>query len=160
MSRDDVDSGSRPPRRNKPGSNPPPLPKPGRDGSGFEPSTFQPNPVGTGGSGKPRGTKTGGSRKSGEGKFEMPAPGPSWYERILFGRVSSGQLSQFCRQFGTYLHSGVDYIRALSSLEKQFKQHSPGTGDRPPPGRHPERIRRSKMRWPPSRRRSARCSSA
>jgi len=121
MSRDDIDSGSRPPRRNRPGSNPPPLPNSARDGSSFEPSTFRPNPVGSAGSGKPRAAKTGGSRERGEGKFEIPAPGPSWYERILFGRVSSGQLSQFCRQFGTYLQAGVDFNRALSSLDKQFR---------------------------------------
>ena len=126
MSRDDVDSGSRPPRRSKPGSNPSARPKSGPDGSSFEPSAFQPNPVSSGGTGKPRGTKTGGSRQRGEGKFEIPADGPSWYERILFGRVSSGQLSQFCRHFGTYLHSGVDYIRALSSLEKQFSRTALG----------------------------------
>ncbi len=45
--------------------------------------------------------------------------GPSWWERIIFGRISSGQLSQFCRQFSAYLNAGVDITRALSSLEKQ-----------------------------------------
>ena len=35
-------------------------------------------------------------------------------------RVSSGQLAQFCRQFGSYLNAGVDYSRTFSSLEKQF----------------------------------------
>jgi len=51
---------------------------------------------------------------------EPVAPGPKWYERIIFGRVSSGQLSQFCRQFASYLHAGVDYNRTFSSLEQQF----------------------------------------
>jgi type II secretory pathway component PulF len=34
--------------------------------------------------------------------------------------VSSGQLAQFCRQFGHYLDAGVDFTRTLSSLERQF----------------------------------------
>ena len=51
---------------------------------------------------------------------EPLAPGPKWWERIFFGRVSSGQLAQFCRQFASYLNAGVDYSRTFSSLEKQF----------------------------------------
>jgi type II secretory pathway component PulF len=53
--------------------------------------------------------------------FETPAEGPRWYERILFGRVSSGQLAQFCRQFSHYLDAGVDMIKTLTSLERQFR---------------------------------------
>jgi len=54
-------------------------------------------------------------------KLEIVEPGPKWYERIVFGRVSSGQLSQFCRQFASYLNAGVDYDRSLSSLYRQFQ---------------------------------------
>jgi type II secretory pathway component PulF len=53
--------------------------------------------------------------------FERPAEGPRWFERILFGRVSSGQLAQFSRQFGHYLNAGVDFTRSLSGLERQFR---------------------------------------
>jgi type IV pilus assembly protein PilC len=126
MSRDFEDSGPRPPRRKKPASNPPPLPDSGPNGAGMGPSTFRPNPVGSGGSTKPRATRSGVSRERSEKKSEAPAVGPSWYERILFGRVSSGQLAQFCRQFGTYLHSGVDFSKSLSSLEKQFARTALG----------------------------------
>jgi type II secretory pathway component PulF len=81
-------------------------------------STFRPNPIGTGSAGKSRGSKKPGPYDRPE-KFEVPVGGPSWWERILFGRISSGQLSQFCRQFASYLNAGVDITRALSSLEKQ-----------------------------------------
>ncbi len=54
------------------------------------------------------------------------ADGPGWGERILFGRVSSGQLAEFSRQFAAYLHAGVDIIRALTSLEKQYKMTALG----------------------------------
>jgi type II secretory pathway component PulF len=59
-------------------------------------------------------------------------------ERILFGRVSSGQLAQFCRQFAAYLNAGVDFTRALSSLEQQFS----GTALGPIVGRLQLSIRR------------------
>ena len=45
---------------------------------------------------------------------------PSLWERIFFGNVSSGQLSQFCRQFAAFLEAGVDIFKSLNSLEKQF----------------------------------------
>ncbi len=137
MSRDDLDSGSRPPRRSKPGSNPPPVPRSSRDESGLEPSTFRANSTGAGGASKPRGTKAGGPRERGERKSETPAAGPTWLERILFGRVSSGQLAQFSRQFGAYLHAGVDITKALASLEKQFS----GTAMGPVIGRLQDAMR-------------------
>jgi type II secretory pathway component PulF len=96
------------PRRAPRGDDDPPR-NPTRPGSGE--STFKPAP-GRSASSRPSGTLR-----------EVVEPGPKWYERVLFGRVSSGQLAQFCRQFGSYLHAGVDYNRALSSLEQQF-QHS------------------------------------
>jgi type II secretory pathway component PulF len=51
---------------------------------------------------------------------EIERGGPGWWERIFFGRVSAGQLALFCRQFAAYLDAGVDLIKALSSLERQF----------------------------------------
>ena len=81
-------------------------------------STFRPNPPRAKAAGKPSGSKTPGPYDRPE-KFEVPVGGPSWWERIMFGRISSGQLSQFCRQFSAYLNAGVDITRALSSLEKQ-----------------------------------------
>jgi len=35
--------------------------------------------------------------------------------------VSSGLLAQFCRQFASYLHAGVDIVKALHGLGKQFQ---------------------------------------
>jgi type II secretory pathway component PulF len=84
-----------------------------------EASTFRPNPVGSEALPRARAAKRS-IKTDGEPKVEVVAKGPNWMERILFGRVSSGQLCQFCRQFGAYLNAGVDLNRALSSLGKQF----------------------------------------
>ena len=70
--------------------------------------------------------------------FEKPVGGPSWWERILLGRVSTGQLAQFCRQFAAYLSAGVDFTKSLSSLERQFS----GTALGPILGRIQLSIRR------------------
>ena len=70
--------------------------------------------------------------------FERPAGGPTWWERILLGRVSTGQLAQFCRQFAAYLSAGVDFTESLSSLERQFS----GTALGPILGRIQLAIRR------------------
>jgi len=91
-------------------------PRPAASGQGE--SVFRPNPIGSESAGNPRGSKTTSPYDRPE-KFEAPVGGPSWWERIIFGRISSGQLSQFCRQFAAYLNAGVDITRALSSLEKQ-----------------------------------------
>ncbi|OJW22579.1 MAG: type II secretory pathway, component PulF [Planctomycetales bacterium 71-10] len=113
---DDVDP--TPPRRPRPSPDDPP-PNPPR--AGFGDSTFRPSP-GPPAPGKPRS-----SRKPVDGfRMEAAEPGPKWYERILFGRVSSGQLAQFCRQFASYLNAGVDYDRALSSLGRQFERTALG----------------------------------
>ncbi len=57
----------------------------------------------------------------------IPASGgPKLVERILFGRVSSSHLAQFCRQFGTYSDAGVDLIKSLQSLQKQFARTALG----------------------------------
>jgi type II secretory pathway component PulF len=55
-----------------------------------------------------------------------PGKGPSWYERIFFGRVSSGQLATFCRQFAAYLNAGVDIGKAMTDLQKQFRMTALG----------------------------------
>jgi type II secretory pathway component PulF len=89
-------------------------------------STFRPSPAAAGASSRARGGRSKSSGDRREPTLEIPEKGPAWWERILFGRVSSGQLSQFCRQFGSYLHAGVDYTRALSSLEKQFSRTALG----------------------------------
>ncbi len=47
-------------------------------------------------------------------------------ERVLFGRISSGLLSQYCRQFGVYLNAGVALTRVFDSLSKQFKATAMG----------------------------------
>ena len=130
MSRDPEDLGSSQPRRprppagapKRPGAQPPPVPQTG-DPDG---TTFRPNPARPGSSSR---TAAGAGAKSAKGtrstQFDSEhreplAPGPKWWERIFFGRVSSGQLAQFCRQFASYLNAGVDYSRTFSSLEKQF----------------------------------------
>lgn len=46
--------------------------------------------------------------------------GPSWFERLVFGRISSGHLATFCRQAAAYLSAGVDIGKALGSLQQQF----------------------------------------
>src|SRR5437868_11871779 len=138
MSRSPEDPASRPPRRPRPAPDPAAGPDAGRSGMGSEPSTFRPNPVGSSGGGRPRSPKTRVGKERGDATFEMPASGPKWWERLLFGRVSSGQLAQFCRQFASYLHSGVDFTRALSSLEQQFT----GTALGPVIGRIQMAIRR------------------
>jgi type II secretory pathway component PulF len=126
------------PRRSPKGENEPP-PHPPR--AGFGESTFRPAPGASGEGGsksKPRPKPpTGASSSRPIGGREVAEPGPKWYERILFGRVSSGQLAQFCRQFASYLHAGVDYNKALSSLELQFERTALG----PVIGRIHTRIR-------------------
>ncbi len=122
MSRDPGVPGANPPRRNRPPADPsrpkpPPLPPEG--------STFRPSPAGvpTPGAGKLRKGKS--SRPGGvsdplDAKPLTPVDGPKLFERILFGRVSTGQLAQFSRQFASYLNAGVDLLRSLASLERQF----------------------------------------
>jgi type II secretory pathway component PulF len=108
----------------KPGGDPPRAPIGGSTGG----STFRPNPARSGSSARAGSSKGSGSRSRGtDSAFsEALAPGPQWWERILFGRVSSGQLAQFCRQFASYLNAGVDYNRTFSSLEQQFARTALG----------------------------------
>jgi type IV pilus assembly protein PilC len=76
-----------------------------------EPTTFRPNPRKVGTKARATGTLPG---------DVDPGRGPSTFERIFFGSVSSGQLATFCRQFAAYLNAGVDISKALVSLQKQF----------------------------------------
>src|SRR5258708_5784358 len=99
-----------PPRRPRPesrrpaGPEPGPRPEPGPGGSGEEPSTWQPNP---------KRAKVARARPGAPGPV-VAAPevvpeqgGPGWWERIFFGRVGSGQLALYCRQFAAYSDAGV-----------------------------------------------------
>jgi type IV pilus assembly protein PilC len=52
--------------------------------------------------------------------------GPKLIERILFGKVSTTHLANFCRQFATYSDAGVDLIKSLTALEKQFSRTAMG----------------------------------
>ena len=73
-------------------------------------STFRPSPVGSPEQVNPKRARATTSKQSRTrpvegypGGYEVPAGGPTLWERILFGRVSTGQLAQFCRQFASYL---------------------------------------------------------
>lgn len=46
--------------------------------------------------------------------------GPTFWERIFFGSVGSDHLAKFCGQFGTYQDAGVDLVKSLGSLRRQF----------------------------------------
>jgi type II secretory pathway component PulF len=124
------------PRRPRPANDPEAARD--RENWGKEYATFRPNPAGTSAGGKSRGTKKQRGKDPLSENFEVPVGGPSWWERILFGKVSTGQLAQFCRQFGSYLQAGVDLNRSLSSLERQFS----GTALGPILGRIQVSIRR------------------
>jgi type II secretory pathway component PulF len=52
--------------------------------------------------------------------------GPTWYERILFGSVGTAHLARFCRQFAAYSEAGVDLLKSLASLQKQFSRTALG----------------------------------
>jgi type IV pilus assembly protein PilC len=110
-----------PPRRPRPESRRPPGPQPG--GGREEPTTWQPNP---------KKAKAVPARPGARGPVvaePVVVPeqaGPGWWERIFFGRVGSGQLALYCRQFASYLDAGVDLVKALSSLEQQFARTALG----------------------------------
>ena len=85
-----------------------------------EESTFRPNP-------KPVGkSKAHSSSARAADTSKEPIENPAWWERIVFGRVGSGQLAMFCRQFAAYLSAGVDISKTLSSLESQFARTALG----------------------------------
>jgi type IV pilus assembly protein PilC len=75
------------------------------------------------------GARPGAAKKAPDKPSREPKPeagGPNWFERILFGRVSTKHLATFSRQFAAYLQAGVDLIRSLDSLEKQFSRTALG----------------------------------
>lgn len=93
--------------------------------SGLGPSTWRPAPS----SGSR--SSSGGSRSSAGGadwkKMKIADEpeaenGPGWAERLVYGKVGVGALSVFCRQLAAYLEAGVDFGKALTSLEKQFSR--------------------------------------
>ena len=138
MSRDlHGDDPPRPRRQGRPSES---STNPRASGSDAEYSTFRPNPAGASGGDRPRGPQKKKPLNPLAENFEKPAGGPTWWERILLGRVSTGQLAQFCRQFAAYLNAGVDLTKSLSSLERQFS----GTALGPILGRdsaqHPPRL--------------------
>src|SRR4051794_2078315 len=79
---------------------PPPDPS---DEEAEGPTTFRPAP-------KYKPSVARASRPAVPDRGPIPA-GPGWIERIVFGRVSSGQLARFCRQFAAYLDAGVDLFK-------------------------------------------------
>ncbi|SIO63000.1 type II secretion system protein F (GspF) [Singulisphaera sp. GP187] len=94
---------------------------PAKPDDGLEPSTFRANPKkGANGVKSTTSTTTTASERE-----PMPSA-PGLWERILFGRVGSGQLARFCRQFAAYLDAGVDLLKSLSSLETQFARTALG----------------------------------
>ncbi|MDB5351547.1 MAG: type secretory pathway, component PulF [Planctomycetota bacterium] len=79
-------------------------------------STFQANPQ-----------RAGGKSKSATTREPVPVSGgPGWFERVLFGRVSTTHRAMFCRQFGAYLDAGVDLLKSLDSLRTQFERSAMG----------------------------------
>jgi type II secretory pathway component PulF len=52
--------------------------------------------------------------------------GPGFFERVIFGSIGAGHLAVFCRQAAAYLDAGVDLVRALTSLQKQFARTALG----------------------------------
>src|SRR5262249_42074824 len=98
----------RPPRRPKSAARP--IPTPTGDDAGEAPSVFRANP---------RQSRT--ARGSGATPEDLgPGESPGFFERILYGRVGSGQLATFCRQLAAYLNAGVDLNKALVNLQRQF----------------------------------------
>ncbi|GAC1449345.1 MAG: type II secretion system F family protein [Isosphaeraceae bacterium] len=87
-----------------------------RDQDPVDPTTFVPNP---------RVAKKTNRTTDGLKKYD-PGPAPAWWERLLFGRVSSGQLASFCRQFAAYLHAGIDISKSLASLQDQYARTALG----------------------------------
>ncbi len=135
MSRDAEDP--RPPRKPKPAKRPPEATP---EYEVAEPtSTWRPNPNPRTQSPAPGPSKPAKPRPPVEVETTKISPGrgPSWWERIFFGAVSSGLLAQFCRQFGSYLSAGVDIVKSLQGLEKQFS----GTALGPVIGRMAQGIR-------------------
>jgi type II secretory pathway component PulF len=108
------DEGALPPRRPRPARS---KSRPGGRVPDEGASTFRP-------AGNP--PRTGGSSQRAEREPVPATGGPTWTERILFGSVSTAHLAQFSRQFAAYLDAGVDLVKSLDSLERQFARTALG----------------------------------
>ena len=103
-----------------PGRAPGPRPRPQSKPPGLGENTFQPSasrPT-AGATKKPK-------RTAGEPR-EVTSGGPTFVERVVFGSVSSGHLATFCGQFATYQDAGVDLLRSLDGLKRQFSRTALG----------------------------------
>ena len=100
--------GAETPRRPRPKSNAGTT-RPFADEPTETASTFRPNP---------------GASKSARSTVSVkdlgPGEKPTAFERVIFGTVGSGQLAGFCRQTAAYLNAGVDFSKALTSLQVQY----------------------------------------
>ena len=106
-----------------------------RESSANEYSTFRPNPVGSAAGGKPRGSKKTRCELTRSPKsLKRRSADRRWWERILFGRVSTGQLAQFCRQFGAYLQAGVDLTKSLVQPRTPVQRDRSGADPGPDSG--------------------------
>lgn len=88
--------------------------------STFHPSVPPANPERLGAPGSDRA-----KQRSAKPKREETG-GPTWLERLFFGKVSLRHKSTFCRQSAAYLDAGVDLFKALGSLQKQFDKTALG----------------------------------
>jgi len=111
MSRDI--EGTPPPRRPKPKSPPAALAE-GQD-------TFQPSSAPL-----PRPAPVGGRSKKADREPIPAIGGPKFLERVFFGKVGSGHLATFCNQLANYQDAGVDLLRSLTNLQKQFARTALG----------------------------------
>ncbi len=132
-----------------------PKPEPDPESVAEEPSTFRPNPkrarAPPPGRRPSRMRRNPRSNRAAQVLQERARPrsgnrhqrrrsrrGPGLWERIVFGRVGSGQLATFCRQFAAYMNAGVDIGKSLANLERQFKMTALG----PVIGRLRDAVRR------------------
>jgi type IV pilus assembly protein PilC len=118
----------RPPRRAKPPPEipkSPPKPQPAEIREGMD--TWKPAEAPS--SPQRPGAKTAKSsarRSPGDREPRLVAGGPNAFERVLLGNVSTDHLATFSRQFAAYLHAGIDLIRSLDNLTKQFSRTALG----------------------------------
>lgn len=100
-----------------------PGPRPSRGGS-TEGSVFRPAMTGDGSRESPDAASP---RKKGTSREPREATGgPTFLERLFFGSVSTAHRAAFCRQAAAYLEAGVDLLKALGALAKQFQRTALG----------------------------------
>jgi len=91
-------------------------------------------------------------------RSRSPSPwrgGPGWWERVFFGGGERGPTGRStCRQFAAYSDAGVDLLKALSSLERQFRADRARAGDGPGLAGGPTRRCAGRGHGAPSRARS------